>query len=198
EGFIVFLVITLISVFLSILTSLVIPLMLHGGSDALSGELVLIISLIPFLAIPFGLIMLYVVGWLTAKLARSIGNGFEDVEKTVAFFGYAAIVGLIISIIQLLVNTAIGLASVPSLSPDYAYSLTGSYYRALGSTILLALIAFVWNLYVYGTATSVANDISVGAGMATYLIAMIIIVIIIVVVTAIFALFLFAFLFPFS
>lgn len=130
------------------------------------------------MGIPLSIVSLLAMGWLSAKLAKAIGEGRGDVGKTIGFFGYATVVSLVIGII----NSALIASRVIKFYPAGEYELYELAPFLLGMAILslVGIISFIWSLWVNGTATSVANDVSVGIGVVSYFLAVIIIGVIIV------------------
>ena len=186
EGIIIFILITIFSALVNFVNQLLLPAAMFGTYNSYNsfntGSSVFQ-YIIPFIALPLGLLMLYLTGWLSAKFSKSIGRGFGDVDKTIGLFGYAAIVGLVIGLIQLLMIGGMILARGP-ISEDYGGSAltSGNTFVFMAFMFILIILSFFWGLYVYGSAISVANDVSLGEGMVSYFIASLIIGIISVVI----------------
>ncbi len=179
EGIIIFILITIFSAIVNLASQLLLPTALFGGYSTLgsfNSEVGIYLYIAPIIAIPLGLLMLYLTGWLSAKFTKSIGRGFGDVEKTIGFFGYAAVVGLVVGIIQLIMIGAIILARGPI--PESADEPMGAFenmFAILAFMLIIGVISFIWSLYVYGSAVSVANDVSLGEGVVSYFLASLII-----------------------
>lgn len=123
-----------------------------------------------------GIIVLIAVGWLSSVLAKSIGKGTGDMGKTVGMLGYTEIVNLIIGILASIIIVAMAGSLVNAAVTGNA----GATLGFLGVVGILAIIGFIWTLYVGGAAVAVANDTSLGAGIASYFIASIIIGLVVV------------------
>jgi len=122
-----------------------------------------------------GVIVLITVALLASKIAASIGKGKDSLDKTVGFLGYAEVVNLVMGILMAVVMVAI-------MGNAYSTALSGSVQGTAGAAIgslaiigILGVLAFIWMLYVGGSAVAVANDVSLGAGIVSYFIAALIV-----------------------
>ncbi len=121
----------------------------------------------------FGAVGLVLTGIVAAAIAASIGKGTADNDTTVGLLGSSTIVGLVVSIVVTIVGVFIlgGVAAGAAGSATGGLALGGS----IGLIFIVAIIGFLWSLYVSGTAVSVANNVSLGAGVASYFIAAIVV-----------------------
>lgn len=159
---------------------------LGGGYYYYSGQFTTstILSLTFGLAIgiPLSIVSLLATGWLSAKLAKAIGKGRDDVGKTIGFFGYATVMSLVISaLIAILIASGV-MSAYYSPEPG---ALPPGFFLGLAIMVIIAIIGLIWGLWVNGTATSVANDVSVGVGVVSYFLAAIIIGIIVTGIVAV-------------
>ncbi|ODS38110.1 MAG: hypothetical protein A7316_01230 [Candidatus Altiarchaeales archaeon WOR_SM1_86-2] len=123
------------------------------------------------------------VGWLSAKLAKSLFKGVEDVQRTVGFLGY----GQVISFVFVIINTVIFAGFLKDFfsSSFYFFPFSGNFWLAWGVLMLVELIGLVWMIYVNGTAVSVANNIKFLEGAVTYIISAIAVGIVLWIIMAI-------------
>lgn len=186
--------------------------------STITGILLLILMLVIniVLAIVMLFIIGWLVATLSRSVFKGTGDvsktvGFLGYSKIVGF-----VTGLIMTAIMLLLFGSI-LSDLSSMSSTYGSTIsmdrimappdgsTGSigYYgnypakaTSMFSTILLfgivtliiGILAFIWELWVGGTGAAVANGISTGAGMVSYFLASLIIIGILVVVGVMIAL----------
>jgi len=123
-----------------------------------------------------GIIVLVAVGWLASVLAKSIGKGTGDMGKTVGLLGYSEIINLIMGILASIIIVAMAGSMVNAAISGNA----GAALGFVGVIGILGIIGFIWMLYVGGSAVAVANNTSLGAGIASYFIASLIIGLIVV------------------
>ena len=179
EGIVIFLILTIISTFITLIGSFVLPITMYGSYGTPSPSSYSLLLIIPLIMIPISLLLLLASGWLTAKISKGIGQGFGDANKTIGFFGYAAIVGFFIGIIQTIIFIGITpLEASGADSPNDIYGSLGYFFIRMIITIIISIITIIWYLIVYGTAASVANDVSVRMGIVSYFLAAIIIAVI--------------------
>lgn len=142
------------------------------------------IALVFAIGLALTVIMLMAMGWLTAKFTKVIGQGRDDANKTTGFLGYGQIVNFVTGI----VTSALMALGIITIYTTQTTRMSSAYTTSfIVSTVMIGVISvigFVWSLWVDGTAASVANDVSVGVGIASYLLALIIIVLIVVGITA--------------
>lgn len=99
--------------------------------------------------------------------------------KTVGLLGYRTIIDLIIGVIKMVLMIA-GIALVAASATVYGAVAAGP--TAIGWVLII--LTFVWDLFIGGNAVAVANDTSLGAGIASYFIAALIIMVIMVTIIA--------------
>lgn len=195
EGFKIITFFTAITVILNLIVSYMLNISYQGGysgyEPAFNTTYILVQSGI---AIPVALISLYAVGWFSALLSRSIGHGRNDPDKTIGFLGYVQIVSLVIGIIQVIAVSIIFIAIPEPNTEGMMEDIFFNSSRAMAFvmiSIILAIISFIWGLWVAGNAVSVANNVNLGEGIVSYFFAILIIGFIIVgiIVTALIALF---------
>jgi len=123
------------------------------------------------------------VGWLSAKIAKSLFKGVEDVQRTVGFLGYGQVVGFVLVI----TNTVIFAVFLKDFfsSSFYFFPFSGNFWIAWGILMLVGLAGLVWMAYVNGTAVSAANNIKLLEGVATYIISAIFVGIVIWIIMAV-------------
>jgi hypothetical protein len=174
EGIQMVAVLAILSTVMNLIVSMTINVNLMGGYSTYDASYNMVqVAVQSALAVPLAIITVYAVGWLSAKLTRSIGRGREDVDKTIGLLGYGNIVGVFLGIIQLIIYGIVFIA-LRDASFDVAFPVT------IGLLITFAVISFVWGLIVSGTAVSVANDVTLGQGIGSYFLASLIIGFIIV------------------
>lgn len=125
------------------------------------------------IGIIFGIVGLLILGWLSSKLAHSIGHGTANMDKTVGFLGYAEIVNLVIGLI-ISIMAIMFVGSVVSGVGNAPVAI-GAIGAGGMMVMLVGLVGFIWALYVSGSAVSVANEVSLAAGIASYFLAILII-----------------------
>jgi len=121
-----------------------------------------------------GIVSLLAVGWVASKLAGAIGKGTPSTDKTIGFLGYAQVVAFVIGLLGAILGLVLG-GAVLSAAGSNPGATMGAAFGALGIVAILGIIGFIWSLYVGGTAVSVANNVSLGAGVASYFLAAIIV-----------------------
>ncbi|MDI6887051.1 MAG: YIP1 family protein [Candidatus Thermoplasmatota archaeon] len=138
------------------------------------------------IGIPLSIVSLLAIGWLTAKLAKAIGKGRGDVGKTIGFFGYATVVSLVMGVVSVILFMVIMREMImqSSAGPMDKGGFPATLLPFAIIAVVIAIIGFVWSLWINGTATSVANDVSVGIGVVSYFLAAIIVGIIVTVIVA--------------
>ncbi len=185
DGILMYLILSVVGAVIGMLVSYLSWGRVVTSSGDVLGVASWVISLVVGLII--GVIFLVIMGWLSSKIAASIGKGVSDVEKTVGMLGYAEIVNLIMGIITSIAVVALMggmIASVVS-SGSPSQAVQGVLGGAI-AILLLGIVGFIWSLYVGGTGIAVANNVSTGAGIAAYFIsALIIAVVLVAIVTAI-------------
>jgi hypothetical protein len=142
-------------------------------SDSETGFFIFFV-LFSAIAIPLAIVGLYLTGYFSAAIAGGIG-GIKNPDKTIGLVGYGVIVSFIMGAIQLAV-----LSGMSDPNPD----VYESGFASLGIAIVFGGISFIWSLWVNGSAVSVANDVSLGKGIASYFLGLIISTIIMAIVMA--------------
>jgi hypothetical protein len=173
QGIIMVIIITLIQASITLLFFFNTGIYSAGYTTPDSSEAFTIIFLmISLIGVPLAVVSLYFVGYLSAIFSREIGGGRNDTDKTIGLLGYGSILTLVMAIIQIaLLYLVLG-----NIANDVdTLEESANLFRYLGIVILVAIIGFIWGLWVNGTAVSVANDISVGQGAVSYFLASLII-----------------------
>ncbi len=157
----------------------------YGGSLPMSYFTLLV-------GIPMAILSAVAVGWLSAKMAGSMG-GRANIRKTIGFMGYAAMPGLVFGIITsaIIISGFVEMPEMPDTNdPDfdqleYDYGPLLRYALVMGA---IAIIGLIWALIVAGAGISVANDVSHLKGMGAYFISWIIMAMVVGGVSAVIAL----------
>jgi len=131
------------------------------------------------IGVVMAVVVVLAVGWLSSVLAKAIFKGSGDMNVTVGLLGYAGVVNLVMQVLRTLLAVAgVSLIAV-SVTP---YGGVAAGMTAIGWVI--ALVAFIWTLYVSGSAVAVANKINLVGGAVSYFIAALIIGLILGVILA--------------
>ena len=166
DGIVMYIILALIGAIIGI-----IPVM--GMMGPFLGSL--IVSLV--IAIVIGAILFVVIGWLSSVLAKAIFKGSGDMEKTVGLLGYSSVVNLVMTLLKMVLTMA-GIALVAVAITPYGTASAGM----TGVGWVIAIIGFIWTMYVSGSAVAVANKTSLVGGAVSYFIAALIVGIIVAMV----------------
>jgi len=123
------------------------------------------------------------VGWLSAKIAKSLFKGVEDMQRTVGFLGY----GQVVTFVFMIINTVIFAVFLKDFfsSSFYFFPFSGNFWLAWGILMLVGLVGLAWGIYVNGTAVSAANNIKLLEGVTTYIISAIFVGIVLWIIMAV-------------
>ncbi len=128
-----------------------------------------------------GVIILALIGAVSARIA----GGKKDARKTIGLIGYVSILSVVLSIISLAVPAALeGLRT--SITGYLTASLIGNAAAAATTGMGLALLVVfdvlallvvfaIWALWIYGSAVAAANEVTLGRGVVSYLVAAILV-----------------------
>ena len=141
---------------------------LNNIAIGMGSELPLSWLTLSLISLPLAVLSSIIVCWLSAKLS----GGRKDTKKTIALMGYAGMPGLIMGIASSLIIAA-NIAQMPDYS-DPANLDMNAFFVYVATMGGIALVGLIWSLIVYGSAVSVANDVSFGHGVLSYFVASII------------------------
>ncbi len=133
-----------------------------GGTSVVSMVISLVIGIVIFLLVSF----------LAMKLSAAIGKGKESLDETIGFLGYTSVIDLIMGVIMALLMMAFVGSAINATTVSGAL---GAVATAATLALIIGIVALIWKLYVGGTAVSVANNVSLGAGIAAYFISWLIV-----------------------
>ena len=117
------------------------------------------------ITLPLAVLSSLVVCWLSAKMSGFF-KGRNDFKKTIALMGYAGMPGFIMGLASSLV-IATNLVTMPDYSDPTNLDIGAllAYAAIIG---IISLVGLIWSLIVFGSAVSVANDVSFGEGIISY------------------------------
>ncbi len=118
------------------------------------------------ISLPLAILSSLIMGWLAAKISEYF-KGRNDFKKTIALMGYAGMPGFVIGILNSMI-IASSLVTMPDYSDPMDLDINALlvYAAVIG---VIGIISLIWGLIVYGSAVSVANNVSFGEGILCYL-----------------------------